>query len=189
MGKVTLLHGILVACLLSAFSVPLGLGLQWLGIGVAAGLIATLGLGYIAFLLAVSPSRRGRVILGIGSAMILLSTFVLSPTPVVVGLLTVGTIWLVRSVLYYSGLLPALGDGVLCGVSVVCALGTALSTQNLWLTVWVFFLLQALFVYMPQRFARSSHDQSRRASSSADDAFARAHRSAEHALQAMAQRV
>lgn len=189
MGKTSLLHGILAACVLSAFSVPLWLGLQWLGGSGVVGLIAALGLGYIAYLLASSPSRRGRVILGVGSAVTLLGACIVSPSPMAIGLLAMGTVWLVRSVLYYSGILPALWDAALCAVSVICALGTALSTHSLWLTVWVFFLLQALFVCIPQGFTRSQHDRASRAPSGVDDAFARAHRSAEEALQAMAQRV
>lgn len=188
MGKTSLLHGILAACLLSAISVPLWTGLQWLGGSGMTGLIAALGLGYIAYLLAVSPSRRGRVVLGVGSAVILLGLYLTSPIVAMAIVLTVGTIWLVRSVLYHSGILPVIWDGALCTVSVICALGTALSTHSLWLTVWVFFLLQALFVCMPQRFSRSQHRRSGRLPSGQDDAFARAHRAAEDALQVMAQR-
>ncbi len=188
MGKTSLLHGILAACLLSAFSTPLWLGLQWLGGVGLTGLIAALGLGYIAYLLAASPSRRGRVILGVGSVIILLGTCIVNPTAGVASLLAVGMIWLVRSVLYHSGLFLALWDGALCAVSIICALGTALSTHSLWLTVWVFFLLQALFVCLPQQFATPRHGRSGRSPLGQDDAFARAHRAAEDALQAMAQR-
>ncbi len=191
MGKTSLWHGILAACLLSAFSVPLMLGLQGFG-GSSTVFIVVLGTGYLAYLLAVSPSRRGRFVLGLGSAAILIGACVVSPAAVVTGTLAVGLIWLVRSVLFYAGILPALWDGVLCALSVVCAFGTAVSTNSLWLTVWVFFLLQALFIYIPQRFARSQHGPSgqrgQAESSSQGDAFARAHRVAEAALQAMAQR-
>jgi hypothetical protein len=192
MGKMGLWHGILAACLLSAMSVPLMRGLQWLG-GSSAVFIVVLGLAYLAYLLASSPSRRGRFVLGLGSVVILLGTCIVSPVSVVVGALVVGLIWLVRSVLFYQGILPALWDVGLCTLSAVCALGTAVSTHRLWLTVWVFFLLQALFVYIPQRFTRSPHSQSRgrgqAESSSQSDAFARAHRAAEGVLQALAQRL
>jgi hypothetical protein len=167
-------------------------GLQWLG-GSSAVFIVVLGLAYLAYLLASSPSRRGRFVLGLGSVVILLGTCIVSPVSVVVGTLVVGLIWLVRSVLFYQGILPALWDVGLCILSAVCALGTAVSTHRLWLTVWVFFLLQALFVYIPQRFTRSQHNQSRgrgqAESSSQSDAFARAHRAAEEVLQALAQRL
>ena len=192
MGKISLWHAILVACLLSAVSVPLMRGLQWLG-GSSAVFIVVLALAYLAYLLASSPSRRGRLVLGLGSAVILLGACVVSPVSVVVGTFAVSLIWLVRSVLFYHGILPALWDGGLCTLSAVCALGTAVTTHRLWLTVWVFFLLQALFIYIPQRFARVSYGQGRgrrqAASRRQEDAFARAHRAAEAALQAMAQRL
>ncbi|ETW96287.1 MAG: hypothetical protein ETSY1_27230 [Candidatus Entotheonella factor] len=191
MRKTSLGHGILAACVLSGLSVPLMLGLQWIG-GGSAMLMAGLGLGYLAYLLAISPSRRGRLILGLGSAALLIGVCIVSPVSGMVGLLAVGLIWLMRSVLFYAGILPALWDGVLCILSVVCALGTVMATQSVWLTVWVFFLLQALFVYIPQRFAPSPHgparSRSQAESPSSSDAFARAHRAAEDALQAMAQR-
>ncbi len=190
MGKTSLWHGILVACVLSVVSIPLILGLQWLG-GGSAMLIAGLGLGYLAYLLAISPSRRGRFVLGLGSAALLIGVCIVSPVSGIVGLVAVGLIWLVRSVLFC--ILPALWDGVLCTLSVICALGTVVSTQSLWLTAWVFFLLQALFVYIPKRFTPSSHGPSsgwgQAEPPSSSDAFARAHRAAEEALQTIAQRV
>jgi hypothetical protein len=192
MGKLSVWHGILVACLLSAVSVPLMRGLQWLG-GSGAVFIVVLALTYLAYLLASSPSRRGRFVLGLGSAVILLGTGIANPVSVMVGALAVGLIWLVRSVLFYHGILPALWDGGLCTLSAVCALGTAVSTHRLWLAVWVFFLLQALFIYIPQRSARVQDGQGRGRRQSAsrrqEDAFARAHRAASEALQAMAQRL
>ena len=188
MGKTTLWHGVLIACVLSVLSVPLLLGLQWLG-GGAAMFITVLGLAYLAYLLAVSPSRRGRFVLGLASAVILLGAGIASPSAVVLGALVLGLIWLVRSVLFYAGILPALWDAALCAVSAVCAVGVAMATHRLWLAVWVFFLLQALFVYIPKLFTRGQ-DGSRESAeaTSQSEAFTRAHRAAEEALQAMAQR-
>jgi len=192
MGKTSLWHGMLAACCLSAVSVPLLLGLQWLG-GSRAMFMVVLGLAYVAYLLAISPSRRGRFVLGLGSAVILLGACLVNPVSVVIGALVIGLIWLVRSVLFYTGILPALWDGGLCTLSAVCAIGTGVSTHRLWLAVWVFFLLQALYVYIPQRFAQGPYGAGRSPepseSASQSDAFARAHRAAEEALQAMAQRL
>ncbi len=190
MGRTSLWQGILAACLLSAVSVPLMLGLQGFLIrGGSTVFIAVLSLGYLVYLLAISPSRRGRFVLGLGSAAILIGACLVSPATAVTGLLAVALIWLVRSVLFYAGLLPALWDGALCTLSVICALGTGISTNSPWLTVWVFFLLQALFVYIPRRFGRSQHDPYGQRVQTEPDAFARAHRAAEAALQAMAQRI
>ena len=191
MAKTTLWHGVLAACCLSALSVPLLRGLQWLG-GGSAMFIALMGLAYLAYLLAVSPSRRGRFVLGLASAVILLGASIASPTTIVLGALVVGLIWLVRSVLFYAGILPALWDASLCALSAVCAVGAAVATHRLWLAVWTFFLLQALFVYIPKPLTRGQHgpDNSREQAEAASqsEAFARAHRVAEEALQAMAQR-
>ncbi len=192
MGKTSLWHGILIACLLSGLSVPLMHGLQWFG-GGGAVFIAVLSVAYLLYVLAISPSRLGRLVLGLGSVVILIGACMVSPQAIVVGLFAVGLIWLVRTVLFYAGILPTLWDGALCTLSVVCALCTVVSTHRLWLAVWVFFLLQALFVYIPQQFSRSRSGQSSRAeqaaSSNQRDAFDRAHRAAEAALHIMTQRV
>ncbi len=158
-------------------------GLQGIG-GGGAAFIVVLGAAYLAYLLAISPSRRGRLVLGLVVAVTLVIAYIVSPGAAVVGVVTVGLMWLVRTVLFHADLVSALGDALLCTLSMVCAFGTAVSTHRLWLAVWVFFLFQALFVYLPQRLERSPS----RPSHGRSDAFARAHRAAEAALQTMAQR-
>ncbi len=163
------------------------LGLSWFG-GSSGAFTMVLGLAYLTYLLAISPSRRGRFVLGLGSAVTLIGAWLISPGAAVVGLLTVGLIWLVRAVLFDAGILPALWDGMLCMLSVVCAFGTAIATQRLWLAVWVFFLLQSLFVYIPKS-QYGGCDGRGQTASGQGDSFARAHRAAEAALQTMAQRL
>ena len=83
-----------------------------------------------------------------------------------------------RSLYYYSGLLPALAD---LGVSVLGAAFAAWAAQrsgSAWLVLWCFFLVQAFHVLIPA----SLTQRGRAAPDPADDAFARAHRAAEAAV-------
>ena len=192
MTKPSLLQGILMACLLSVLSIPLLMVLTLLGWGMANQIfIATLAGGYIAFIVARSRSRVGRVTLGAISLTVLFGACLLGASTLVMLCLAVGCIWLVRTLLNYTSIAPALMDGLLCGVSAVCALAVLLSTGKVVLTVWSFFLLQALCSYIPRRLKRAGigSPTGRPASGppSQPDPFTRAYRAAEDAIRGMAQ--
>jgi len=76
--------------------------------------------------------------------------------------------------------LSSLADLALTGISLAIAIWAWLTTRSLFLGFWSFFLVQALFVLIPRKLARS-HD-SQTADSHSDDPFERAHRAAEMAL-------
>ena len=88
----------------------------------------------------------------------------------------VGLIWLARALYYHPGLVPALLDFGLCGFSVIAALATAKQTGSLFLAMWTFFLVQALFIAIP------TFRGDRGATTSDDDGFDRAYRAAQQAL-------
>lgn len=190
MTQTSLISGILIALMLSAISLPLRLALAGLGVEMASQvLIVLLALGYMAYLATRSPSRIGRVTLGILSITVLFGACVFGASPWHVGLLAVGLIWLVRTLLHYASVMPAIIDGLLCMVSVGCAFAAFLLTGSVFGTVWCFFLCQALFVFIPRRFKRSGLVPTR-----ADDPdvsrrenFARAYRAAEQAICRLAQ--
>jgi len=92
-------------------------------------------------------------------------------------LVHVGLIWLVRSLYYYSGVLPALADFGLGLLGVVFAVWAAQRTGSAWLAFWCFFLAQSFHVLIPQSLATRES-----AARGADDAFNRAHRTAEEAI-------
>ncbi len=107
------------------------------------------------------------------------------------GLLAVGLIWLVRSLLHYASPVAALLDGLLSVLSVGCAAQVWLLTGNVFLTVWSFFLPQALCTFMPRRLqgvgaGQASRRQAAKPQRQADN-FARAHHAAERAIRGLAQ--
>jgi hypothetical protein len=192
MIKTSLMQGILVACGLSVVSLPLMMVLAVLGVSMANQvLIAMLAGGYMAYLLANSPSPVGRATLGAIGFTGLAGACVWGASTVVVGLLAVGLIWLVRTLLHYSSVVSALVDGLLCTMSLGGALAALLLTGNVVLTVWCFFLPQALFVFSPRRLKRSPTGQASVSTGAKEqsrpDTFARAHRAAQAAIHCLAQ--
>jgi hypothetical protein len=140
--------------------------------------IALLGLAYVLFLMSTSGERVGRVstvALWIVAASV--AWFAWLPL-VAYALLHVALVWLVRSLYYYSGVLPALAD---LGVSLLGAAFAAWAAQRsggAWLALWCFFLVQAFHVLIPPSLGARAGNSA----DAADDAFARAQRAAEAAI-------
>ena len=90
-------------------------------------------------------------------------------------LVHLGAVWLVRSLYYYSGLMPALADLGITLLGAAFAVSAAQRADSAWLAFWCFFLVQAFHVAIPASLARGTPE-------APDDAFARAHRAAEAAV-------
>ncbi len=188
MIKTTLLHEILVACSMSGLSLPLLIILPRLGLHVLPALIVILTLVYITYLLLKSSSRVGNITLVTASVIGLLSAYTMNLSLIEMGLIAVSLIWIVRSLLNYSSLLMASLDGLICILSVGCALTATILTGSSGLMIWSFFLSQALFVYIPHRpGARPTPVESRpRQPGTGPDRFTQAYRAAQTALQNVA---
>ncbi len=64
-------------------------------------------------------------------------------------LVHLGLVWLVRSLYYYSGLLPALADLGVTALGAAFAVWAAQRSESAWLVLWCFFLVQAFHVLIP----------------------------------------
>jgi hypothetical protein len=171
-------------------SLVLGLALSVCGAAVLAALgplvgagtalravIALVAFAYVLYLVGKSGERVGRVAtlacwlvaaLCAGAAGLPLAAYVL---------VHVGLVWLVRSLYYYSGLLPALADLGLCVLGAAFAVWAAQRSGSAWLSFWCFFLAQSFHVLIPAALTgRAAHERD------ADDAFNRAQRTAEEAI-------
>jgi hypothetical protein len=67
-----------------------------------------------------------------------------------------GILWLIRSLYFYSSALSALADLGLNGLGMAAAIGAITRTGSLFLGIWCFFLVQALFVLIPRNINRKS---------------------------------
>ena len=89
-----------------------------------------------------------------------------------------GMLWLLRSLYFYSSAMAALLDLGLTSLALCAALWAAQSTNSVFLTIWCFFLVQAVFPVIPSSLRPASTEHRNRENWK----FSRAQRSAEAAL-------
>jgi hypothetical protein len=146
--------------------------------GVMYLLITGISFVYMVYLLARSRERVGRITTVVLWIAVTGLAWLVGLPWLLLGLVQVGLIWLVRSLYYYSSVLTSLMDLGLTALSVVVSFWAAAHSGSLFLGIWTFFLMQALFVAIPKQWrSGDSAPQLTR-----DDAFQRAYRSAEAAV-------
>ena len=121
-------HGVIVAAVLGFFASAIVATLTpFVGPGTVVRLvIPLLGLAYLLYLLNRSAERLGRVTtLTCWTAMTAVAWWAAPPLPLYL-LIHVGAVWLIRSLYFYSGVLPAL-DG--SGPGRIERLGSSLGNQ------------------------------------------------------------
>jgi len=143
-------------------------------------LIAGIGFSYVIYLLSRSSDRIGRVTT-IGTWLVAaLAAWIFAPSIVLYALLHLALVWLIRSLYYYSSALSALLDLGLSGFSLTTALWVASWTGSFFLTLWCFFLMQALFTAIPSNWKPGTASRSR--SDDDSDRFELAYRAAQSAV-------
>jgi hypothetical protein len=179
-GRQSLGAGLAVALVLSACGAAvLAAAAPWLGPATALrAVIALLGLAYTLHMIARSGERVGRVTTIAAWVVSAAAVWLLGlPLPAYV-LAHIGLVWLVRSLYYYSGLMPALVDLCLSALGAAFAVWAAQRSGSAWLALWCFFLVQAFHVLIPVSLTKRGAGEA----DAADDAFGRAHRAAEAAV-------
>lgn len=181
MKKPTFLNGAGVAAVLAfataAFVALLGL---YLGAGfVVLIVVPAVAFVYIAYLLATSRERTGRLTtLAVWLGIALATAWLAPPLPLYVTV-HLAAVWLVRSLYHHAGAIPALMDLALCGLGIAAFAWAFTRTGSVFLATWCFFLVQALFTAIPTSIRKSASKP--RVSDNAK--FERARRRANQALQ------
>jgi len=153
----------------------------WPLVGYGAALravVALLGLAYVLYVLGKSGERVGRVTTVVAWTVAAALAWASGIPFVGYVLVHVGLIWLVRSLYFYSGVLPALADLGLSVLGAAFAVWAAHRSGSAMLAFWCFFLVQAFHVLLPAAIAE-------RGGGPADDTdlkFNRAHTAAEAAI-------
>ena len=180
MKPIRFIHGVGAALVLSFFGSAIFVSLT----SVLASavllklLIALLALAYLGFLLSYSKERLGRpTAIAFWLAGTLLAWYY-APSLITYTVLHLGMLWLLRSLYFYASALAALFDLGLTGLALSAALWAAQSTHSVFLTIWCFFLVQAVFPAIPASLRRGSPPPH----SDQNQKFSRAQRSAEAAL-------
>ncbi|WP_455234009.1 hypothetical protein [Thiogranum longum] len=143
-------------------------------------LIAVIGFGYLIYLLRRSPERIGRIS-ALAVWVVAAGAVWLAQPPLVLYLIIhLGLIWVIRSLYFYGSVLSSLADLGLTGLSLAAAIWSATHTGSLFLSLWCFFLMQALFVAIPHDLRTRANGT--RSAPDSEDRFQRAHRVAQAAL-------
>jgi len=143
-------------------------------------LIAGLGVAYILYLLNRSSERTGRVTTLAAWLVAALAIWIIAPSPVLYALLHLVLVWLIRSLYFYSSALSALVDMGLSGLSLATAFWVASWTGSVFLSLWCFFLVQALFIAIPSSWQLRSGKEYR--SHDGGERFGLAYRAAQSAV-------
>ena len=182
MKRPSFIHGAIVAAVLAFFSSAVVATLTpFVGLGTVLRIvIPAMGLAYLLYLFGRSTERVGRVTtISLWSVLAVITWWVSPPLSLYV-LIHVGAIWLVRSLYFYSGVLPALMDLGLSTLGVSATVWAITRSGSIFLATWCFFLVQALFVAIPPviKGRQEAHNNA------APDAetFERARRQADRAL-------
>ena len=171
-------QGLVVALILSACGAAVLAALApWFGLALALrATIALLGFAYVLHAIGRSGERVGRITTLVCWLVVASAAWLIGLPLGAYVLVHLGAVWLVRSLYYYSGLVPALADFGLTLLGAAFAVWAAQHAASAWLAFWCFFLVQAFHVSIPASLGhKGAHD-------APDDAFARAHRAAEAAV-------
>ncbi len=182
MKRPSFLQGVIVAAIFAFFASAVVATLTpFIGLGSVLRLaIPALALAYLLYLISRSPERVGRVtVIGCWSALAAVTWWFAPPLPVYL-FIHVGAVWLVRSLYFYSGVMPALLDLGLAGLSICASVWAITRSGSVFLAIWCFFLVQALFVAIPPAISRPQSKQ--RATTTDNQRFERARQQADKAL-------
>jgi len=150
------------------------------GAGGLRPIIAGVGLAYLFYLLSRSPDRVGRISTLLAWTLGATALWLTAPPLGLYVLAHLLMLWLARSLYFHSGVLSSLVDLGLNALALCAALWALVGTGSLFLGLWCFFLVQALFVAIPERLGRRL--VSARCTAVPDDPFEHAYRAAETAL-------
>ncbi len=182
MKRPTFFHGVIVAAVLGFFASAIVATLTpFVGLGAVVRLvIPALALAYLLYLFSRSPERLGRVTaLSAWTVLAVLTWWVAPPLPLYL-LTHVAAIWLLRSLYFYSGLVPALMDLGISTLSISATVWAITRSGSVFLATWCFFLVQALFVAIPPTLAKKHTE--RRSTPAESEQFETARRQADQAL-------
>ena len=150
------------------------------GVPVLRLLIAGIGLAYVLYLLSRSPERVGRVTATAAWLVVAGLLWFTHPPLLLYVSVHLGTLWLIRSLYFYSSALSALADLGLNVLGLSAAFWAVTRTGSVFLGIWCFFLVQALFVVIPKSIKRKPG--AAQAGHESADRFQHAYRVAETAV-------
>ncbi len=186
MKKLTFWEGV-VAALLTSVTGAIGFfALSFLFTEEMAIRLVISGLAFVysLYLLSRSRERIGRITVMLSWCILSAAVWLFDPPLTLFLICYVLSIWLIRSLYFYSSLFPSLADLGLCLFGIASAFWALFHTGSLFLTFWCFFLTQALFAVFPAGNKQTVADKAGISNSEAE--FNRAYQTAEAAVRKLA---
>ncbi|MGR9085675.1 MAG: hypothetical protein ACU841_01200 [Gammaproteobacteria bacterium] len=182
MKKPTFREGVVVALLASINGAVGFFALTFLFTEAIAIRLVISGLAFVygLYLLGRSGEHVGRITVMLSWCILSAAVWLFYPPPALFLILNVLSLWLIRSLYFYSRLLSSLADLGLWLFGSASAFWTLHHTGSTFLALWCFFLIQAPFVVLAAENRQRSADEASFANS--DAAFKRAHQAAEAAV-------
>lgn len=147
------IHGIVVAALLS-LTAPVLYRITAVIVSPPLAsklMLAMLVCGYVLYLLRLNRARIGNVVLGAGTVLVLVGTFLWDMSFAGVVMTGIILIWIVRLLLAYSSPLMGIIDGALCLLGLGGAAWALDATGSLYWGIWCFLLIQVPWSLIPER--------------------------------------
>jgi hypothetical protein len=148
------------------------------------GIAIALGGAYAFYLLSRSEERTGRIATVVVWCVATTLTAVFASSLPLFLICQVASIWLIRSLYFHGSIVTALADLGIGALALAFAIWAAKSSGSVFLSIWCFFLVQALFVALPADVPTKA-----RSDEGSDQPFKRAERSATAALRRLAAHV
>ncbi|MBN1379958.1 MAG: hypothetical protein JXA04_12070 [Gammaproteobacteria bacterium] len=160
MKRPGILNGIVIALFLSVIASAIYFVAKPLFGGglVLRALITLMSLAYIVYLLRGSRVKIGKLTTVALWLVVSVVVWLWAPPLAAYLLIHTGLIWLVRSFYFHSSIVTSLADLGLSLLAIIAAVWAAMHSNSLFLSVWCFFLVQALFVMVPARWTRKIAD-------------------------------
>lgn len=143
-------------------------------------LVAGISFAYIIYLFLRSNERIGKVTVITTWFVITLVSIIFVPSLLLYITIQLFMIWMMRSLYFYNSIFSALTDLTLIGLSLIVAIWVMSVSGSVFLSFWCFFLMQALFVFIPKNVIRK--DKSEYVYPINDDKFEHAYYAAEIAV-------
>lgn len=158
--KPTLSEGIILALTISILSALFFMGMTSLFSGgfVLRILIPLISLFYIIYLFSRHSEKTGKMTTIALWFFISLLNQVLTDSTLLFITIHISMIWLLRSLYFYNSLWSSALDLALSLFALVAGIITWEHTGSLLLSLWSFFLIQALFVFIPKQFHKQMNN-------------------------------
>jgi hypothetical protein len=147
--------------------------------------LCTATLGYLVYLLKRGKAKTGRVVVIASWAVISLGCWFLEVPLFAQVLIQAGIIWLVRSLYFHGSIFAAALDFGLISAGLAASAWAMVNTGSLAGALWSFFLVQALFCWIPGLASAQPGDSSRHQHD--QSSFQSAHRVALDAVRKLTQ--